>query len=192
MTIAVSLATRAGTAFAAYREGDTGRLAELVDLLSPILWRAARAQHVCAADAEEIVQVAWLRLLDHADDIVEPAAVLTWLIVTVKREAWRRSGRATHEVSTDLHDAVMPETTPGPEHQAVLTERQRVLWHHVQRLSPTCRHLLCVIAFAERPDYDSVARALGRPVGSIGPTRGRCLAKLRNALATDPEWCAEP
>lgn len=191
MSIAVSLATRAGTAFGAYRDGDTARLAELVEMLSPILWRAARAQHVCAADAEEIVQVAWLRLLDHADDIVEPEAVLSWLLVTVKREAWRRTGNAAREVSAEAIDTGIAEPTPGPEAQVVLTERQRVLWTHVQRLSPTCRHLLCVIAFAERPDYDSVARALGRPVGSIGPTRGRCLAKLRNALATDPNWCAE-
>jgi hypothetical protein len=45
-----------------------------------------------------------------------------------------------------------------------------------------------VIAFAERPDYAALSEALGMPVGSIGPTRGRCLAKLRSLLTADPEW----
>ena len=191
MTIAVSLMTRAGTAFAAYREGDTGRLAGMVDLLSPILWRAARAQHVCAADAEEIVQVAWLRLLDHADDIVEPAAVLTWLIVTVKREAWRRSGRATHEVSTDLHDAVMPETTPGP---------------NTKPCSPSgsvCSGTMCSVSRPPAATFvrDRLRRTPGLRLRRPRPGPARRQHRPRRAaaawqtaqcLATDPEWCAEP
>ena len=63
-----------------------------------------------------------------------------------------------------------------------------VLWTHVQDLSERCRRLLAVIAFADRPDYAAIAEALGMPVGSIGPTRGRCLAKLRAALEADPTW----
>ena len=55
-------------------------------------------------------------------------------------------------------------------------------------LPERCRRLLRVIAFADRPDYAAVAEALGMPVGSIGPTRGRCLAKLRAQLAADPAW----
>jgi len=62
------------------------------------------------------------------------------------------------------------------------------LWQHVAGLPERCRALLRVIAFADRPDYSSVAEALGMPVGSIGPTRGRCLAKLRQLLSADPAW----
>ena len=62
------------------------------------------------------------------------------------------------------------------------------LWQHIAQLSERCRALLRVIAFADRPDYAAVAEALGMPVGSIGPTRGRCLAKLRQQLANDPAW----
>ena len=61
-----------------------------------------------------------------------------------------------------------------------------VLWRHVQQLPERCQALLRVIAFAAKPDYAQIARALGMPVGSIGPTRGRCLAKLRLALARRP------
>ena len=62
------------------------------------------------------------------------------------------------------------------------------LWQHIEGLPERCRALLRVIAFADRPDYAELAQALGMPQGSIGPTRGRCLAKLRLALAQDPSW----
>ena len=62
------------------------------------------------------------------------------------------------------------------------------LWRHVALLSDRCRALLRVIAFTDRPDYAELSRALGMPQGSIGPTRGRCLAKLRLTLAADPAW----
>ena len=67
-------------------------------------------------------------------------------------------------------------------------DRQRRLWEHVQGLPERCRELMRVIAFADRPDYALIAESLGMPVGSIGPTRGRCLAKLRQLLASDPQW----
>ncbi len=55
-------------------------------------------------------------------------------------------------------------------------------------LPERCRQLLSLVAMVDRPDYAVVSRMLGMPVGSIGPTRGRCLAKLRLALAADPTW----
>ena len=61
------------------------------------------------------------------------------------------------------------------------------LWAAIGQLSRRCQELLRIIAFVPRPDYAAVAAALGMPVGSIGPTRGRCLAKLRALLAGDPE-----
>ena len=71
---------------------------------------------------------------------------------------------------------------PAVVETVIAAEEQGVLWRHVSGLSERCRYLLRVIAFAERPDYAAIADALGMPVGSIGPTRGRCLAKLRVAL----------
>jgi len=65
---------------------------------------------------------------------------------------------------------------------------RRRLWQHVQDLPERCRRLLRVIAFADRPDYAGVAESLGMPIGSVGPTRGRCLAKLRAQLSADPAW----
>ena len=67
-------------------------------------------------------------------------------------------------------------------------QTQRQLWRHVEKLPDRCRTLLRVIAFADRPDYPELARSLGMPIGSIGPTRGRCLAKLRASLSADARW----
>ena len=91
---------------------------------------------------------------------------------------------ATPTCATSEPDA----TAPSPE-TAVLTDvDDRLVWQHFATLPERCKALLRAIAFAEKPDYASVALALGMPVGSIGPTRGRCLAKLRLALVADPRW----
>ena len=80
------------------------------------------------------------------------------------------------------------DPSPGPGEQLLLDERDQVLWRHFQRLPERCRVLLRIVAHVARPDYAAVAEALGMPVGSIGPTRGRCLAKLRAMLQADPGW----
>lgn len=184
---ASTLSERAGRAFAAYQQGDHAALSTLVDLLTPVLWHTARAQHAPHEVAEDAVQTAWLRLVDHADQIERPGAVLAWLVVTVKRETWhllRRHGRE------DALDDVGEPAGPGPDPatELILSERQRTLWRHVTALPARCQELLRVIAFAERPDYAAISEALGMPVGSIGPTRGRCLARLRESLSDDPQW----
>ncbi|GGK66618.1 RNA polymerase sigma factor [Ornithinimicrobium pekingense] len=183
-----SLAQRAGERFTAYRDGEPEAMGQLVELLTPLLWQVARA-HGCAAHAaEDVVQEVWLRLVDHVDDIREPLAVLGWLVVAVKREAWR-DGRAARRSTYDETGTVDPGAVDeDPESLAILTERQRTLWAAVGELPDRCRVLLRLVAFVDRPDYDQVSTALGMPRGSIGPTRGRCLDKLRRSLAADPRW----
>jgi RNA polymerase sigma factor (sigma-70 family) len=183
-----SLAVRAARAFAAYRDGDPARMNDLVDMLNSILWHTARAQGLASALAEDAVQTTWLRLVENADRIGDPQAVMAWLIVTVKRESWR-AGKQAQRHTADPEVAVdEPASGLGPEAVAILSERQMVLWRHLGTLSPACRELLRVVAFADRPDYASVSESLGMPLGSIGPTRGRCLAKLRSLLQGDPVW----
>lgn len=182
-----SLTARAGAIHAAYLAGDDHRLGDLVDLITPVLWHTARAQGASPATAEDAVQTAWLRLVEYGDRMTEPAAVLGWMVTTVKRECWRQVRRDRRD--TDLDSAPEPrDCVAAPEAEVILADRQRVLWDHVQELTPRCRELLRVIAFSDRADYAQLAQALGMPVGSIGPTRGRCLTKLRAMLAADPRW----
>jgi RNA polymerase sigma factor (sigma-70 family) len=189
-TVEDSLATRAGRLFALYRSGEEARMGELVKVLTPILWHTARAARLDTAAAEDVLQTAWLTLLRKADSIAEPLAVLQWMVVTTKREAWRVARAQTRLRPEDLETTNPPTDDSGDsvEDAVLRAARDHRLWQHVEGLPERCRALLRVIAFADRPDYAELAKALGMPQGSIGPTRGRCLAKLRLALAADPSW----
>lgn len=168
------------------RSGHRESLNRIVIELSPLLWQVARAQGLDREAAEDVIQCTWLSLLRHLDQIHSPLALTAWLVTSTKREAWRT--RCAHRAEQPLdHDAMndAADPQPLPEDRVLLAERQRDVWQAVHRLPQRCQELLRVVAFSHRPDYDAVATALGMPRGSIGPTRGRCLAKLRTLL--DPE-----
>jgi RNA polymerase sigma factor (sigma-70 family) len=171
------------------QQGDADALAEVVRELNPLLWQVARSQGLSADDAADVVQTAWLELVRHLRKIESPQAVTAWLVSVTRRESWRVRDRLRsrrHE-GADALDDVADGHAAIPD---VLAEadRHHVLWRHLQRLSERCRTLLRIIAFVDRPDYAAVSQALGMPRGSIGPTRGRCLAKLRELLLADPAW----
>jgi RNA polymerase sigma factor (sigma-70 family) len=184
-----TLASRAANLFRAYRGGDEASMAELVALLTPILWHTVRAQRLDRESAEDVVQSTWLALVRGADSIADPQALLQWLIVTAKRESWRVAKRSDRLEPKDFDDDdVVVAQRDLPEERVLRNDDDNRLWEHIAQLPERCQALLRVIAFADRPDYAAVAKSLGMPIGSIGPTRGRCLAKLRLQLATDPTW----
>lgn len=183
------LSTKVAEDLQAYRSGDPTAMASLVRAVTPLLWHLARGYRLDSAAAEDIVQNALLALVRHSDTITEPQAALRWLVVTARREALRAVQlRDRTELVDEAARSVPAPATDEPESATLAGHTQRVLWRNVAKLSERCRRLLRVIAFADRPDYATLSEALGMPVGSIGPTRGRCLAKLRQLLATDAEW----
>lgn len=169
------------------RSGDSTGLDEIVVEATPLLWHVARSQGVPPDDIADVVQHTWLELVARLDGIRTPAALTAWLITTTKREAWRHNRR--RQTATDL-DAVGELAADLPEvDEAVFTaERDRALWRAFTQLSERCRQLVRIVAMVDRPSYEAVGRALGMTHGSIGPTRGRCLAKLRALLLADPGW----
>lgn len=184
-----TLASRAAAHFDAYRRGDEHRMGELVALLTPILWHTVRAQRLDPDSAEDVLQTVWLSLVRSADSISDPQAVLQWLIVSARREAWRVVKRSDRVDVRDFEpDDLSAAPTDSPDAVVLRGDGDERLWRHVGLLPERCRELLRVVAFADRPDYAAIASSLGMPVGSIGPTRGRCLAKLRHSLAADPGW----
>ena len=184
----VDLVAFAERAFTAYRADDPALMPELVDRVTPILWHLARGQGLSPSAAEDVVQQAWLRLVEKADRITDPRAVLKWLMTTTRREAWRVSQRTPRETLVTEMPEDASTNSEDPVETLVEASELAVLWKHVQQLSERCRYLLRVIAFSDKPDYVAIAAALGMPVGSIGPTRGRCLATLRAALIADPAY----
>jgi len=175
-----SLVSRAAAAFSDYRDGVPGAIDVLVKLVTPVLWHTARACGLGSAESEDAVQQTFVVLVRQSHTISDPQAIVRWLTVTLRRQAWR--DRAAGRLQgTEPTDADLP-SQPSAEALALLGDEQRRLWEQVTKLPERCRKLLRVIAFAPRPDYAALAEELGMPMGSIGPTRGRCLAKLRRQL----------
>jgi RNA polymerase sigma factor (sigma-70 family) len=172
----------------AARGGSVEALGQITTELTPMMWQVARAAGLGADDAADVVQTVWERLLTHLADIRVPQALTSWLVVTTKHEAWRMRSNGRRQRPTDQEWlTTIPDQAAGTEEQVVIDEQRRALWRAVSRLSAQCQELLRIVAFVPRPDYQSVSAALGMPVGSIGPTRGRCLAKARTLLADELE-----
>jgi RNA polymerase sigma factor (sigma-70 family) len=177
---------RVGLLLEAARAGDREGLNEIVRELTPMLWHIARAQGLDPESSSDVVQNTWLSLLRSLSDIRTPAALTGWLVMVTKREAWRmaRARNAERLVdTTSLGDT--PEPDLGPEQLTIAADTNRRLWALLRRLPERCQRLLRIVAFVPRPDYAAISADLGVPHGTIGPTRGRCLARLRRLLETD-------
>lgn len=169
--------------FARWRSGDAGGLDDLVALMTPVLWHVVRAYRISPELAEDVIQSTWLALVRRRDTIEDEQAVGGWLTMTARRAAWRVGSRTAKDVSVDPTD-LEPHTPTEPSAESAVVEddeRSR-LWQAVSRLDERCQRLLRVVAFEQRPDYAALSSDLQMPMGSIGPTRGRCLAKLRTVL----------
>ena len=170
------------TLLARAAQGDQRAWDELVTEHTRLLWAVARSFRLDAADANDVVQTTWLRLVEHLDKIEDPSRLIGWLVTTARREAMRvlrRSGRERPVVEDTVLDR--PDEGPPVDARLLLDERDRALWQAFSRLSDRCRQLL-QIAVTEPQAYDEISAALGMPVGSIGPTRRRCLTQLRALL----------
>jgi len=182
-------AARVGACLERARNGETAALSEVVRELNPLLWHVARGEGLTAEESADVIQTTWLELLRRLHDIRSPLALTSWLVTATRREAWRARERSRRQ-APDGADQLEAISDPGPSPGELLLsdERDQTLWRHFQRLPERCRVLLRIVAHVARPDYSTVAEALGMPIGSIGPTRGRCLAKLRAMLLADPGW----
>lgn len=176
----------AADCFHRWRRGDGRAMDELVRLMSPVLWHVVRAYGLDRMLAEDVVQATWLTLVRRHGAIADERAVAGWLMTCARREAWRAGkalGRLRPVEDVELEPRLPPEDSA--EEHAQRSDRDRRLWRAVGGLDERCRRLLRIVAFEERPDYAGIARDLAMPVGSIGPTRQRCLGKLRTALEMD-------
>lgn len=161
--------------------GDEAAWLALVDRFSSLVWSVARAHRLDPADAADVSQTVWLRLVEHLHRIDDPERLAGWLATTTRNECLRVlrwTGRVT--VATDDAIDVRVDDHAG----AALDERQRAdaLWAAVERLPGRCHLLVRMLLADPPPTYDDISEALDMPVGSIGPTRARCLAKLREDL----------
>ncbi len=173
---------------------DPSAWRELVDRYCSLVWSVALSFRLDEAAAADVTQAVWLRLLDNRDRIREPERLAGWLAVTTRNEALalvRQAGRVT---PVDRFDDRADPLSRGVDEAVVDTLHDAELHRRVRRafagLGEPCRQLLELMTCEPRLDYATIAEVLGRPVGSLGPTRARCLAQLRALLedqaASDP------
>jgi RNA polymerase sigma factor (sigma-70 family) len=149
-----------------------------------LVWAVARSFRLSEPDAADVVQTTWLRLVEHLDALQQPERVGAWLGTTARREALRVAkvrGQAVDR-SSDTDLMLLPDASPSIEESLLTRERDAQLYRAVLQLNDRCQRLLRVLSASPPPRYETVSEALGLPVGSIGPTRGRCLDKLRRVL----------
>ncbi|MBO3748430.1 sigma-70 family RNA polymerase sigma factor [Streptosporangiaceae bacterium NEAU-GS5] len=179
-----------GPLFLAAAHGDAAAWKALVEGLSPLVWGVVRAHRLAEADAQEVFQTTWFRLAQNLARIREPERVGTWLATTARNECLkvlrhtRRVAPADDEVFEQIPDDRTPELAVlEAEEAAAEAERVRLLWRAYRLLGDSCRELLRVLMGAPPRGYEEAAAALGMAIGSIGPTRRRCLDRLRVLMA---------
>jgi len=164
---------------AAAAAGEPSAWEALVTRFAPRLHRVARAQGLSRAEAEDAVQDTWMRLVRHIGGVRDAAAIGGWLQTTARRESMRVRERAQRERATG--EPLGADVGVGTEagHGVDSATCQAAVNRALTGL-PVRRRTLLRLLFAESaPSYGEIAAELGIPVGSIGPTRGRCLAQLR-------------
>ena len=173
--------------------GDKAAWAALVGRYSGLVWSIARAHRLSFADAEEVFQTTWLRLTENVSRLKEPERVGAWLATTARNESLKLIRLGTRTTTTDnpyLLDAASDGESPEDvvlesEEAAVRLRRARQLWSAFHLLPSRCQQLLRMLIASPPPSYTDIAAMLGMAIGSIGPTRARCLQQLR-AVLTEP------
>lgn len=166
---------------AAAARGESRAWEMLVDRYAGLIWVVCRRFRLDDADAADVSQTVWLRLLEQLSRIREPQALVGWLATTTRRECLRvlrgAERYSTRELDDELPDD--PEYT-DPERRVLDLERVQALREGLAELPANCRELLTLLVSEPAPAYGEISTLLDMPVGSIGPTRRRCLEKLRH------------
>ena len=162
--------------------GDNEAWDALVRRFSGLIWTIGRSHGLAAADISEVSQTTWLRLLEHLDSITQPERVGAWLATTARRESLRiiRTRDRHVLVDDDLAFDGETDTQPTPGRGVMVEERDALLRRAFARLPQRSQTLLTMLSKVPAMSYRDVSEALDMPVGSIGPTRARCLDALRH------------
>jgi RNA polymerase sigma factor (sigma-70 family) len=165
--------------------GDRGAWERLVDQYSRLIWAMTRDFRLAESDAADVVQATWLRLLEHIDRIEYPERIGGWLATTARHECLRHlaAGKKVmlmHDEESALGDSASHQ--PDVDERLLADERAQEVREALTMLPGRWQQLLELLMADPPASYAEISDQLGLPVGSIGPTRGRCLERLRVLL----------
>lgn len=164
--------------------GDRQAWNRLVDAYEGLIWAIVRRHRLQGGDASDVCQTVWLRLIEHIDRISDPSRVGAWLATTARRECLRVQARYRRMAPVGEQGAFEPRWRDDRDldERILCEETGEELRAALGQLPPRCQTLLRLLMAESSPNYKQIADALDIPIGSIGPTRGRCLKRLRTLL----------
>ena len=167
------------------REGDAGGWEGLVDGYVGLIWAITHGYRLSEGDAHDVTQTTWLRLVENIDRLADPQRVGAWLATTARRECLRVLRQSQRTVLLRDGEDLDGEEVDGEEVDASLLrlEQSDAVRQAIAQLPPAAQALLGLLMLDPAPSYEEVSAALGMPIGSIGPTRGRILRKLAVLVA---------
>jgi RNA polymerase sigma factor (sigma-70 family) len=170
---------------AAAIDGDTASWNALVDRYSLLVLSVVRRYRLQGSDAEDVVQTVWLRLVENLRVIRQPEALPGWIATTTRNECLHVLRGHRYVVPADLGEEAWPDGTGTPAVEANLleSERHEALLMALAELPGRQRDLLLLLIEDPPLSYEEISRRLGIPIGSIGPTRARALARIRTYQA---------
>ena len=168
---------------AACKRGDASAWADLVAAHAALVYSVPRRRGLNTDDSEDVFQRTFLALHGELPNLRSAHAIPKWLAVVAGRETMRilRKREARGEVALDLILDLTPSTDESAEEMGIQTAQSIELRQSLAKLPERCRSLLTKLYIEEQP-YEDISQELGIPIGSIGPTRARCLAKLKSCL----------
>ena len=169
----------------ACRRGDETAWEVLVNRYQRLIYTIPRRAGLDQDQAADIFQEVFATLFQKLNDIEQPERLQAWLVTTARRKTWRLilegkglKDAGSHETNED-EIAVLPDGAPLPDEVLIALEEQHRVRAAVATLDDRCRKLINILFYsAEPPSYAEIARSLDTSIGSIGPTRARCLEKL--------------
>jgi RNA polymerase sigma factor (sigma-70 family) len=153
----------------------------LVERYAPLIWSICRRHRLSDADAQDVGQSVWLQLVDHLDQVRDPAALPGWLATTTQRECARilRAACRPRAAGYRLDAENIPADQAQVAEQLLTAERHAALLEALAYLSPCCQELIALLIQDPPVPYITISARLGIPIGSIGPNRSRCLDRIR-------------
>lgn len=165
-------------------EGDHAAWDEIVERFAPLVWSICRRFRLSEADAYDVGQNVWLRLVEYLPSLREPAALPGWLATTTRRECLRvqRSAwRNEQQLAQTEFELPADEDTTQVDRWLIAHERDSALRRAFAQLGERCQRLLALLMRDPPMPYAAISADLGIPIGSIGPSRARCLDQLRGS-----------
>jgi RNA polymerase sigma factor (sigma-70 family) len=165
-------------------DGDQEAWNEIIERYAPLVWAICQRHQLSRQDTDDVGQSVWLLLVENIGRIREAAALPGWLATTTRRECLRVLRSARRHDHADLPPE--EKLPPGPEtatieQLVIAAERDAALRAAFAELPRACHELLSMLMGDPPLPYTQVSATLGIPVGSIGPSRGRCLDRLRRS-----------